>query len=1122
MNHAEATDRPLPADEPERGRAREELRTNLLVEAGAGSGKTRLLVERMAALVESGEAEVSRIAAVTFTRKAAAELRERFQVKLEQSFRAKREKEPDSDKARRLRRAIDEIDRAFLGTIHAFCARLLRERPIEAGLDPGFVEAPEAEAELLRNRFWTSFLERTVSDSDPLLDRLARAGLRADQLRHAFNRMVENLDVEFPAPDVPPPDAEAIREVRGRLRKLLERATRLMPGKEPEKGWDRAQETVRSLRYMLRFRGWDDVAALFDAAERVCSVKTLTLNRWPRPTRDSDAEVRALRSDLGALAEEGSPVRRHLDRWLAHRYGLAIAFARRAAREFAEERVRIGMVSFHDLLMLTAKLLREHPGVRRDLGERYRYVLIDEFQDTDPIQAELLFLLASEPDEREPGNGGPAADWRTVVPRPGALFVVGDPKQSIYRFRRADIALYEVVRKRFEEFGDVLLLESNFRSLPAIGALVKGVFDSDRRFGREDTDRQAKFAPLLTQRDGRPGTLAVYAVAGGRQDQVAEDEAARIAAEIARRVRSGEREPADFMILTRARRHLSVYAHALEDRNLPVEVSGAGVGFEDELAALLLLFRCLEDPAHRTRVLGVLAGPLFGITLDRLVAYRDGGGRFAINAPAAGAGEAGEAIGLLHEWWRRARREPADVTAERLVRETGLLPLAAAGKLGGLRAGALAYLLDAVRVRAMEGDTSIAGAVDAISAALDWEDAEAPLVPGRGDGVQVMNLHRAKGLEAKVVFLAAPFGEADWPPRMRVARDRSGVVRGAIPMQVKRGFRTEIIAQPASWEEDQAVERAFEEAERVRLLYVAATRARDELWIGRAAGLGRRSRSPWRALEAWVAGAAARSGEGDGNIARVVELPREDPPEPDVLDAGTDMAAALEAMQDAAERTRVPTYRLETVTGRSKGAGGTAKEDAADAAEPGPFSFNTSILVEDFATPTVQPAGGGFEWGSVVHAVLAAAGEGMNGEPLAQLARDLLVEFERPIDATGAPTELPALLALVDAVRASAVWRRAMASEERHAEVPFAVNLGAEDGEADVLEGVIDLVFRENGRWVVADFKTDSGADPEFEERVGRYRAQVELYAECWERLTGEAVGERVLVFTAQGRAEGW
>ncbi len=1095
-----------PPDQAARHRIVEDLERNLLVEAGAGSGKTTSLVDRMVALVRKRACTVDRIAAVTFTRKAAAELRQRFQVKLEEVAARLAPEHPDHAV---LQQAVRDIDLAFLGTIHAFCARLLRERPLEAGLDPGFREVQESEAERMQRRFWVEFLERLATDGDPRLGELARLGILPDRLEDAFRELVRNPDVDFGFEPADPPDAEEMKEVRARFDELLDRAERLMRGRKPPGGWDAFGRRIRTLLYWRRSLDWSDRSAFFDALARVHLKKGgLVQKRWA-DTAAGKAAAKALCAEFVAFAKAGGAADRVLRRWWAYRYPVAIGVARAAADAFARQRKDRGEIDFQDLLVHAAALLRGDPRARRDLGGRYRRILVDEFQDTDPLQAEILLLLASDP---ETGD-----DWRAVTPRPGALFVVGDPKQSIYRFRRADIALYEVVRKRFAQFGDVLLLEANFRSLNAIGTLVKGVFDREDRLGREDTDRQAKFAPLLTQRDEAPGVLAAYATAGGRQDEAAEDEASRIAQEVARRVKAGECEPGDFMILTRTRRHLPVYARALEDRNLPVEVSGAGVGFEDELAALLLLFRTLEDPAHQPRVLGVLAGPLFGITLDRLVAYRDAEGRFAINAPAEGDGEVAGAINLLHGWWKRARREPADVTAERLVGGIGLFPLAAAGKLGGLRAGALAYLLDAVRARAMEGDTSIAGAVDAVAAALDWEDAEAPLVPGRGNAVQVMNLHRAKGLEAKVVFLAAPFGERDWPPRMRVARGEDGFAHGTIPLTVKRGFTTEIVAQPGSWEAEQAEERRFEEAERVRLLYVAATRARDELWIGRGVGLGKRNRSPWGVLEEWVVGEAARGGEG--GVARVVDLPREDAPEPDVLDAGTDMEAAIAKMMAARERTRAASYRLETVTGRAKGAEGTG---AARIAEPGPFSFNPSIHVEDFARPAVRPDAGGFEWGSVVHAVLAAAAEGVGGEPLAQLGRDLLIEFERPVDDTGAPTELQALLALVDAVRASSVWRRAMESDERYAEVPFAVNMGPEGGEPDVLEGVIDLVFRENGHWVVADFKTDSGEDPEFEERAGRYRAQVDLYGQCWEKVTGEVVGERVLVFTAQGRAEGW
>ena len=877
-----------PPDQPARLRILEDLERNLLVEAGAGSGKTTSLVDRMVALVRNRACTVDQIAAVTFTRKAAAELRQRFQVRLEEVAAPLAPEDPDHEV---LQRAIRDIDLAFLGTIHAFCAKLLRERPLEAGLDPGFREVQESEAERMQRGFWVEFLERMATDGDLRLEELERLGIQPDLLQDAFRELVENPDVDFGFEPVDPPDAEEVKAVRGRFEELLDRAERLMRGRKPADGWDSFGRRVRTLLYWRRSLDWSDQSAFFDSLARVHLKKGgLVQKRWADTARGK-AAAKQLCANFVTFAKADSTADKVLRQWWAYRYPVAIGVARDAADAFARQRKDRGEVNFQDLLVHTAALLRADPRARRDLGRRYQRVLVDEFQDTDPLQAEILLLLASDP---ETGN-----DWRTVAPRPGALFVVGDPKQSIYRFRRADIALYEVVKKRFEEFGDVLLLEANFRSLRAIETLVKGVFDHEDRFGREDTDRQASFAPLLTQRDEGPGVLAAYTVVGGRQDEVAGDEAARIAAEIARRVEAGEREPGDFMILTRTRKYLPVYARALEDRNLPVEVSGAGVGFEDELAALLLLFRCLEDPAHQPRVLGVLAGPLFGITLDRLVAYRDGGGRFAINAPAEGDDEVAEAINLLHGWWRRARRDPADVTAERLVGEIGLFPLAAAGKLGGLRAGALAYLLDAVRARAMEGDTSIAGAVDAIATALEWEDAEAPLVPGRGNSVQVMNLHRAKGLEAKVVFLAAPFGEGDWPPRMRVARDGTGVARGTIPMTVKRGFATEIVAQPGSWEEDKAVEREFEEAEKVRLLYVAATRARDELWIGRGAGLGKRSRSPWGVLEGWVVGEAV-GGDGDGGweggVARVVELPREDPPVPDVLDAGTDMGAALEAM----------------------------------------------------------------------------------------------------------------------------------------------------------------------------------------------------------------------------------
>ena len=168
----------------------------------------------------------------------------------------------------------------------------------------------------------------------------------------------------------------------------------------------------------------------------------------------------------------------------------------------------------------------------------------------------------------------------------------------------------------------------------------------------------------------------------------------------------------------------------------------------------------------------------------------------------------------------------------------------------------------------------------------------------------------------------------------------------------------------------------------------------------------------------------------------------------------------------------------------------------------------------------------GYEWGSVVHAALAAAARGMEGEPFRLYCRTLLVEYELPVDEkTGEPRNLEDLLELVRQVEASGLWRRAAVADERHVELPFAASWEgreAREGGPMTVEGVIDLAFREPDGWVIADYKTDRGDDPDFERRALAYRRQVDIYADCWADLTGDTVTERILFFTALGREESW
>ena len=183
--------------------------------------------------------------------------------------------------------------------------------------------------------------------------------------------------------------------------------------------------------------------------------RKITQKRWS-DTKEGKATAKTYTERWNAFVEARvAPTRQ---RWQEYRYAPVMGFLAPAARAFALEREATGRLSFTDLLICSARMLRQSARARRELGRRYRHLLVDEFQDTDPVQAEVCLLLASDPEE--------GTDWREVTPRPGAVFVVGDPKQSIYRFRRADIETYEFVKRRFATFGDTLALTANFRSGP--------------------------------------------------------------------------------------------------------------------------------------------------------------------------------------------------------------------------------------------------------------------------------------------------------------------------------------------------------------------------------------------------------------------------------------------------------------------------------------------------------------------------------------------------------------------------------------------------------------------------------------------------------------------------------
>ncbi len=1123
-----AKKRMLP-DQRARDRIVEDLDTTFLVEAGAGSGKTKSLVDRMIALLASGRAEIHTLAAVTFTRKAAAELRGRFQVALEQA----RLVEKDAAVRTRLDAALTGLERSFIGTIHSFCSRLLRERPVEAGIDPEFRELEEHEDRVLIETCWDEYQAKARIENEAALRGLDEAGLEPAELESAFKMLAEFPEVD-PVPGcAEPPDYKRLRKA---LEKLLDLARTHVPKERPEKGRDTLQAVlVRSFRRKSNI-GFEDGRRLMETIELFEKELGVTKNRW---ATKEDAETMLAAAD-SFKAKTAVPALRE---WREFRHTKALAFLRPAVLFYAARRRAEGRLNFQDQLMLTAELLRENPEVRSYFRKRFHPILVDEFQDTDPIQAEILFFLTGERNDAE-------RDWTGLSPAPGSLFLVGDPKQSIYRFRRADIDIYNLVKKRIVEGGgETLELSANFRSLRSIADWVNPLFDPGREglFPREADATQAGYMPLETMR-GRGcqplsgvRKITVPVVPRHAKEPIAEFDSRRVAEFIAWALGGnlmledgdgGSRpaEPGDFLVLFRYKDRMNRYARRLEEMGLPFEIAGSDAFADNgEIGEVMNLLRALDDPDDPVATVAVLRGLFFGLSDQELLEHRAAGGGFCYVDPACG--ERGlervlRAFGVLRGWRELAAKVPPSAALETILQRSGLLNHLVTAEMGSSRAGNVLKLIEILRGRESEDMTSFAAAVEFMG---EWVGAqpveEMSLTPGRRNAVRLMNLHKAKGLEAPVVWLANPAGVRDFEPDKHVRRV-DGRPCGHFRFTKPFGYRTKTISQPEGWEDVAAEEKRYEAAEENRLMYVAATRARDLLVVSAYAGdLG--ERKAWGPLE-----------KGFGGIPELPEYPPVGGGEarrPAPRGRKSDIVRPDEAMKARAALQR----------------------KLAEASMAGALHETVTSAARRDREPPAWAKGGLGRWGSEVHIMLKSLGEAWpsfgGGKPGANIGEDAFLRMARDVlvAADRNPTDSRDLARHVAAIVRSEFWLRAMQSERRLFEVPFSVRVEPEDAEygglvsraglvpfaggkpvvlvpgAPVfLSGAVDLLFKEKNGWVIADYKTDrlpealsGGGDEDVKKAlralVDFYRPQVQLYTRFWAKMTGEPVKESGLYFTA-------
>ena len=1042
------------------------LDETLMVEAGAGTGKTKSLVDRMVALVTGAKCPVSRIAAVTFTRKAAGELEKRFQNALEEKLRSA----ADPAEKERAAAALADLDSAFIGTIHSFCSRILRERPVEAGVSPGFTEVEGLEEKMLCRAAWDDYLlQLHLNDPDGLLADLTKVDLSPEELQEAYEKLSGYPDLEFPAPAEACPD---LKPVRGQLKDFVSLSSKHLPKAEPPER-DALQERVLRIKRWLELHENDqpgpvaDLVLLRFLAVIESSVKR-TLYLW-----DSRDDCLQMEAAFEALRENYiCPV---LESWRAHRYNFVIKFLESAAAHYQEYRRRLGSLNFQDLLMLTSKMLRSKAEVRHYFQDCFTHLLIDEFQDTDPIQAEImLYLTGTDRDEQ---------DWLKLKPRPGSLFVVGDPKQSIYRFRRADIDTYNQVKEIIEKSGGrTLNLTTNFRSQPPLIGWFNDTYSA--LFPKDKTPHQADFVQLDPPPDkGVPAVPAVQKIMipdikGNPSSAIAEADAEQIASYIAAEInsKSSGRSASDYMIILRFKKDMALYARALEQAGITYRITGqSDISETEEIFELLLVLKALADPDNPVSLVSALRGLFFGVSDDQLYQFKQAGGRFNFLSKLPGSGSAvpvqlERAYQQLKRFYQLTRQLPPSSALEQIAAELGLIPLIMAGELVRSKAGYYYRLLEGLRACEQGQRTTFPAAVEYLGQLLDegFED-ELNLEGDETPAVRLLNLHKAKGLEAPVVFLANPGYKTEHEPTLHVRRS-GGKSEGYLVISKKVYRKTDVLAHHPDWKKGlQDEESSYAAAEELRLLYVAATRAGDSLIVSTYPR--NEDKSAWVKLNP--------------------SLP---------ADALEIKAAASQSVQLVGKRA-VKTADLEQAV--------KAIEDRITALKGATYGQRSATAVKDdtVALPERTSQGYGVVWGTVVHEALdLLVAERGNGDPA-----DLEQKIKLIVKREGLAEErLPAIMQVLDGFKTSKLWESICQAKEVHSEMAFGLWQGS-----TYTTGIMDLVFLEDKGWSIVDYKTDRIEDQaHLEQLIKYYRPQVELYRNSFEAATGLEVAEAALYFT--------
>ncbi len=967
--------------------------------------------------------------AITFTEKAAGELKVRLREKLEETLQGNKRKE-----------ALADLERAHITTIHSFCAWILRERPIEAVVDPLFAVADELQRRLLFEEAWDEWLEAELGQNPPALRQALMFGVELDTLPELAALLVEHRDrlsrVKWPGPE--PLDVEGVMAELKSAAPTLERCLKHFTARD-KNAYVRARtflDTLPSLSHA-------------SAERRIAVLRSLELSEPKAKAHlDSEEAFRELRDtvkQLGSLLENFGAAADH--NFLVE----LVAWLRGFVDHFQKAKHDRALLDFDDLLVKTRDLLLGNAEVRRELQQRFKFVLIDEFQDTDPVQSEVVLLL---------GEGAP-----------GKLFVVGDPKQSIYGFRRADIEMYAGTRREIERKGRVLTFRQNFRSASTILDWVNDVF-TKILVKSTDGDYQPEYIglaswPELQTANATVTLLRPKQALKASADELRRTEATAVARYLQQQVSNGAYEWGDVALLFRSFTGVETYGDVLQEQGVPFRIIG-GKGYyqRQEIQTLSSLLSCLDNPTDKLNLVATLRSPLFGWAdeLVFLISATPGLDYLAETAPDAPE-QVKQTFALLREL--HACRHDSSVAGyvDRVFARTRICEAFFASQPDGaqcvanlLKALELARQLETAGVRSLRAfvrrlrDTVLGGV----------EEEPSPANEESENVVRILTMHKAKGLEFPVVVLPDLAGRsADSGAKLLFRRDGGCELRFASRRTVE-------------FDEADEDRKKREEAEEIRLLYVATTRAKKRLVI------------PWFAEKGGRIGLLARG-----------FIP---------------VASALVEAPDLESLTVKKTEPRKTEARRGspaqlidqRRAWAASRDELLVRAVKSPLRKSPSKLLTESEPSEEEPIGAerarAMDFGVAVHGAL----EAVDLQATGTAQRQQIEQFLALAGLSG--EDHRRALEMVGNAVGSELLVRARKAEVLYRELPFTQVLGE-----GLMEGKIDLLFCEKGQWVLVDYKTDARVE------VEKYAEQLRAYEAALKQVAGIDLAQKLLFFLASG-----